>query len=144
MDITRTHSKVRNAGLWTIQTLLAGLFLFAGGMKLIMPVQALAEVSGLPGIFMKFIAACEVLGAVGLILPVLLRIRPGLTAVAATGLAIIMIGATAVTVTRTGFAPALVPLTVGILSLTVAHGRRLSAAASRRGARLQITPLEVR
>ena len=41
--------------------------------------------SPFPGEFIRFIGVCEVLGAIGLILPYALRILPGLTALAAAG-----------------------------------------------------------
>src|SRR5436853_2154161 len=85
-------SKRTNVALWIVQGLLALLFLFTGGLKLAMPVDVLAAQSHLPGLFMKFIATCEVLGALGLVLPGLFRIRPGLTPLAAAGLVIILIG----------------------------------------------------
>jgi hypothetical protein len=66
---------------------------------------------------------CELLGALGLILPGLLRIRPGLTTLAAAGLVIIMVGATVLTFVADGVAPALFPLVVGLLSASVAYGR---------------------
>jgi len=117
-------TKQPNAALWVIQGLLAALFLFAGGFKLALPLAALAKVSPLPAAFLKFIGVCEVTGAVGLILPGLLRIRTGLTPLAAAGLVIIMIGATVVTVATQGAAPAALPFCVGILAATVALGRR--------------------
>ncbi len=83
--------------LWTVQGLLALIFLFAGGMKLVLPIEALTKQMPLPGLFLRFIGVAEVLGAIGLILPGLLRIRPGLTPLAAAGLVIIMIGATVLT-----------------------------------------------
>ena len=83
--------------LWMVQGLLALIFLFAGGMKLILPLDELTEQMPLPGLFVRFIGVAEVLGAIGLILPGLLRIRPGLTPLAAAGLVIIMIGATVLT-----------------------------------------------
>jgi hypothetical protein len=92
-------------------------------MKLVMPLELLAQQSHLPGLFMRFIAVCETLGALGLILPGLLRIRPGLTPLAAAGLVIIMIGATVTTLAGGEVAPALVPFAVGLLSAFVAHGR---------------------
>ena len=57
--------------LWFVQGLLALLFLFAGGMKLIMPIEALSAQMAvpLPGAFLKFIGLAEVAGAIGLILP---------------------------------------------------------------------------
>src|SRR6266536_4128532 len=83
--------------LWIVQGLLALAFLFAGGMKLILPIEEMTKQTPLPGLFLRFIGVAEVLGAVGLILPGLLRIRPGLTPLAAAGLVIIMLGATVVT-----------------------------------------------
>ena len=65
--------------LWSVQGLLTLLFLFAGGMKLVLPLEALTAQMPLPGLFVRFIGVAEVLGALGLILPALLRIRPGLT-----------------------------------------------------------------
>src|SRR5438067_3756904 len=111
-----------NKLLWAFQGLLALLFLFAGGMKLAAPAAELARQAALPGAFMKFIGLAEVLGAAGLILPGLVRIAIGLTPMAACGLAIIMTGATTITVSRGPAAPALVPLLVGILAAFVAWG----------------------
>ncbi len=116
-------TKQRGAVLWVIQGLLAALFLFAGGFKLALPLAALAKVSPLPAVFLKFIGACEVTGALGLILPGLLRIRTGLTPLAAAGLVIIMTGATVVTLATQGVAPAVLPFVVGILGAAVALGR---------------------
>jgi hypothetical protein len=123
-----------NVVLWIIQGLLAALFLFAGGSKFVMPPEVLtAGPPALPLLFIRFIGVCEVLGAIGLILPSLLRIRTGLTPLAAAGLVIIMMGATVVTVIGFGAAMALVPLIVGALAATVAYGRwRLSPIASNR------------
>ena len=109
--------------LWIVQVLLALLFLFASGVKLAMPLEELAAAVPLPPLFMKFIAVCEGLGAFGLILPGALRIRRGLTPLAAAGLVIIMIGATVVTVAVMDVAAALIPLVVGILAACVAYGR---------------------
>lgn len=109
--------------LWIVQALLALLFLFAGGMKLVLPLDALKGPGQLPGLFLRFIGVVEVLGALGLILPGLLHIRPGLTPLAAAGLVILMIGATVVTLAGGDVAPALIPLVVGLLAAFVAYGR---------------------
>ena len=113
----------RSSALWIVQGLLALLFLFAGGMKLVLPLEKLTATTHLPGLFMRFIGVAEVLGAFGLILPGLSGIRPGLTPLAAAGLVIIMIGATAVTLIINGVAPALFPFVVGLLAAFVAYGR---------------------
>jgi len=121
-----------NVLLWIVQGLLAVIFLFAGGMKLVLPLDALTGPIPLPGLFMRFLGVVEVLGAVGLILPGLLRIRPSLTPLAAAGLVIIMIGATVITVLGGDVAPAVVPMIVGLLSLTVVYGRsRLTPSSLR-------------
>ncbi len=62
--------------LWIVQVLLAAMFLFAGSMKLVMPIEMLADQTPLPGLFIRFIGVAETLGALGLILPGLLRLRP--------------------------------------------------------------------
>lgn len=115
-----------NATLWVIQWLLALLFLFAGGVKLAMSTAAMAkQMAGvpLPVWFLRFVGVCEVSGALGLILPGISRIRTGLTPLAASGLVIIMIGATWTTVKVNGFLPALFPLVVGIFAAFVAYAR---------------------
>jgi len=112
-----------NLALWIIQALLAALFLFAGVMKLIMPIEEMTKEIAMPGGFLRFIGVVEVLGGIGLILPWLLRIRPNLTPLAAAGLVIIMIGATVVTLMSGATATALIPFVVGLFAAFVAYGR---------------------
>src|SRR5215212_1361976 len=115
------NSRKTRAALWTIQILLALLFLFAGSMKLIAPIETLTAQSPLPGAFLRFIGVAEVLGALGLILPGLVHIQPNLTPLAAAGLLIIMIGATWMTLPIG--AMALMPFVTGALASVVAYGR---------------------
>lgn len=132
-QMTRTSS----IALWSIQGLLAALFLFAGGMKLVMPIEMMKGPVELPGLFLRFIGVCELLGAIGLILPELLRIKRVLTPVAAAALTIIMVGATVITAMGGALAPALVPFVVGVLLSVVAYGRgrvAVRAAAPRASA----------
>jgi len=121
-----------NIALWSVQGLLAVLFVFAGGMKLVMPIEMMKGPVELPGLFLRFIGVCEVLGAVGLILPELLHIRRELTPVAAAGLTIIMIGATVMTLMGGSVAPAIVPFVVGVLASVIARGRWRRLPTSRR------------
>ena len=114
-----------NIALWIAQGLLAAVFLFAGGMKLVMPIDEMMKQMPipLPEWFVLFTGVVEVLGAIGVILPWLLRIRPSLTPLAAAGLVIVMIGATAYTLAAGQVAPGLISLMVGILAAFVAYGR---------------------
>ena len=112
-----------NIALWIVQALLALLFLFAGGMKFVMSIEEMTKQMPMPGWFLRFIGVCEVLGALGLIFPWLLRIRLDLTPLAAARLVIIMIGATVLTLMTGDIAMALMPLMVGILCAFVAYGR---------------------
>jgi len=109
--------------LWIIQGILALIFLFAGGTKLVLPLEKLAGPVELPGWFVRFLGVAEMLGALGLVLPGLLRIRPGLTPLAASGLVIIMIGAVVITLSVGQVGPAVISLIVGVLAVFVAYGR---------------------
>jgi hypothetical protein len=109
--------------LWTVQALLAALFLVAGGTKLVLPLEQMTGPVALPLWFLRFIGVAEVLGALGLILPGLLRVRPGLTPLAAAGLVIIMIGATVIGLMAGEGLMALFPMVVGLLAAFVAYGR---------------------
>ncbi len=112
-----------NIALWIMQGLLALLFLFSGGVKLVLPMdQLVKQAPQLSGSFLRFVGVCEVLGGLGLILPWMLRIRPVLTPVAAIALIGIMIGAVAVTLPL-GIVNAILPAVVGFILAFVAYGR---------------------
>jgi uncharacterized membrane protein YphA (DoxX/SURF4 family) len=123
-------SRKAHITLWVVQSLLAALFLFAGSMKFIMTVAEMTKQIPFPGWFLHFIGAAEVLGALGLILPSVLRIRPVLTPIAAAGLVIIMIGATVTTLFTPAPAGAIVPFVIGLLAAFVAFGRARLAPIS--------------
>jgi hypothetical protein len=110
-----------NIVLWMIQILLAALFVFAGSMKFVTPVEEMTrQMPSMPGAFLHFIGACEILGGLGLVLPRLFGIAVRLTPLAASLLVIIMIGAVATTLPA---ATAALPAVVGILCAFVAWGR---------------------
>jgi uncharacterized membrane protein YphA (DoxX/SURF4 family) len=121
--LTNKSGKKMNVLLWVVQGLLALVFLVAGGSKLVMPIEEMTKQIAFPGPFLRFLGVAEVLGALGLLLPGLLRIRPGLTPLAAVGLAIITVGATVITLRTGGGALALFPFVVAVLSAFVAYGR---------------------
>ena len=90
---------------WILNGLLALAFVAAGAMKVARPKSALVA-SGLAWAddfadpTVKLIGAAEVVGGIGLILPLLTGVAPILTPIAATALTIVMIGAIAVHVRR--------------------------------------------
>jgi uncharacterized membrane protein YphA (DoxX/SURF4 family) len=131
-----------NRALWIVQWLLAALYLWAGGLKLVLPIEEMTAQVDFPGPFLRFVGVAEVLGALGLVLPGLFHIRPGLTPLAAAGLVILMIGATVITWTQMSPAIALVPLGAGLLAAFVAIGRWRIAPleAVARKARLRTHP----
>jgi uncharacterized membrane protein YphA (DoxX/SURF4 family) len=112
--------------LWILNGLLALAFLAAGAMKLARPKQALVS-SGMgwaedfadPQV--KLIGLAEVLGAFGLILPMLLGVAPILTPVAAVALAAVMLAATVVHLRRKESpAPTLVLAVLSVVSAVLA------------------------
>lgn len=135
-DATSTTATGRrnktNIGLWVTQSALALLFLGAGASKLVMSAEQLSANSEIdfPLWFMRFIGVCEFAGALGLILPSVSRIRPGLTPLAACGLVAIMVGAVVLTAATVSVPGASFALVVGLACAFVAYGRTKLAPIS--------------
>jgi DoxX-like family len=127
--------------LWTVQGLVALVFLFAGGMKLMLPIEMMTKQMPLPGAFLRFIGTAEVLGGLGLVLPGILRVRQELTSMAAAGLIVIMAGATALTLAIGGGATALMPAVVGLLLAFVARKRWVTAPQQNFGGAVDLRAL---
>lgn len=116
--------KNRNRALWAAQILVALLFLFAGSMKFIMPADKMQQGPIVLSLaFIHFIGICEMLGALGLVLPGLTRIRTSLTPLAAAGLTIIMIGATTISILGMGVAAGIFPAVVGAITTWIGYSR---------------------
>jgi uncharacterized membrane protein len=126
-----------NRALWIVQGLLGLFFALASGApKLLLPPETLPMPIPLPGPFVRFIGVAEVLGGLGLVLPGLLRIRPGLTPLAAAGLVLVTIGATAYNLVAGQPESALFAVGVGLLCAFVAYGRwRLAPLRGSTGSR---------
>ena len=92
--------------VWVLQALLAIAFLGAGMMKLITPYADLAAdpnmgwVEGFSATQIKIIGALEVLGGIGLVLPMIVKRFQYLVPSAAIGLALTMVGAAIVHISR--------------------------------------------
>ena len=118
-----------NTMLWVAQSLLAALFLFSGVMKSTQSEQKLVAsgqtgVEGLPRSLIRFIGISEILGAAGLVLPLLSDVMPVLTPIAAIGLGLIMILAAILHYRRDEKRTALQNLSILLVCLFVAYGRR--------------------
>ena len=119
-----------NVALWIVAGLLATAYFFGGAVKVILSkdrIEAFGPsstwVEDFSGGTVTMIGAFEVLGAVGLILPALLDIAPVLVPVAATGLVVIMIGATATRARRREYKYVVADLVYLVLAAFVAVGR---------------------
>ncbi|MGG7465769.1 DoxX family protein [Plantibacter sp. YIM 135347] len=112
-----------NIVLWVVQILLAVGFVAIGSMKIVMSGDKIRTNYGTAPWLIRLLGTAEVLGAIGLILPGLTGIAPFLTPLAATGLAIVMVGALAVHVRRKEFASLAVPAVFLILTIVVACAR---------------------
>ena len=116
-----------NAALWAVQLILAIMFMMAGAMKLTKTKVELAERMGWVEDFsqgtIRLIGAAEVMGAIGLILPGLTGIAPILTPLAASGLAVVAVGAMVVHLRRREYPLALMGMMLSAMSRFVAWGR---------------------
>lgn len=117
-----------NTGLWVVQVLLFLLFAGTGVWKLLTPVPKLAaampwmgQVS--PG-FLYFTALADFAGGVGVLLPSLTRIKPGLTIAAALGCVALQVSAIVFHFSRGEGANTPFNFLLVALSAFVAWGRR--------------------
>lgn len=119
-------SKTWNVALWILQVLVGGMFLAVGLMKTFTPIEELAKTVPLAGdlpALIRFIGISELLGAIGLLLPGILRIRPRLTILAASGLAIVMVLAFLYHLVRSEFSAIGTVVVLGALATLIAWGR---------------------
>jgi alkyl sulfatase BDS1-like metallo-beta-lactamase superfamily hydrolase len=112
-------ARVANAGLWTLQVLLAAVYAFSAAGKLSAEAQNVAgfQAMGLGNTGMYIIGALELAGAIAMFVP-------RLTGLAATCFVALMIGAVIATLAIGGGAMVAIPATVGVIAAVVAWGRR--------------------
>jgi hypothetical protein len=114
-----------NRALWITQWLLALFFGLASSLpKLVLPPEMLPPMPiPLPRALMICIGLCELAGALGLILPGLTRVRPGLTPLAAAGLTLVCIGGAAYQIASGEVGNAVFALVLGAICAFVGYGR---------------------
>jgi uncharacterized membrane protein YphA (DoxX/SURF4 family) len=126
-----------NITLWILQVLLALVFLAHGLMFLAPPPDIAVLMNAmLPRWFQLFLGVAEVVAAVGLTLPGVTRILPGLVPAAAAGIMIVMVGATALHLWRSEFSSAAITFVLLLVATFVAYSRwrRFPIAPRRRAA----------
>ena len=119
-----------NAALWIITIILALAMALSGGMKFMAGREKLlknprmAWAGDFSDPMVRVIGAVEFIGALGLILPAITGIAPVLVPLAATGLAIVMLGAAVVHMRRgDGVQAAIAPLVLMLMAIFIAWGR---------------------
>ena len=131
-----------NGLLWILQVFLALFFgLASGAPKLLVPADALPLPIPLPQAFVWFIGTCEVLGALGLLLPGLTRVQPRLTTIAALCLAALTVCAAIYQLLAQQPANAVFALAIGALAAFVAYGRTRLAPLSASALTVAATPI---
>ncbi|MDA1335121.1 MAG: DoxX family protein [bacterium] len=116
-----------NIFIWILQGMLAGMYVMAGSMKLRTPKEQLALKMGWANDFsqkqIKLIGTAEILGALGLIFPLWLGIVPVLTPLAASGLVLLMLGASGAHLRRKEMPMAFMTVVLAIVLAFVAIQR---------------------
>ena len=113
-----------NIALWIVQVLLAVAFLAHGWLFLSPPPEiAVLMNASLPRWFQVFLGIAEVAAGVGLTLPGVTRILPGLVAWAAVGVMIVTASATVFHVVRGEISSAVITLVLLAMATFVAYMR---------------------
>ncbi len=117
--------------LWIVQFVLAAVFAMAGLPKVSASMAEVAQkvpaMAQVPEALIRFIGIAELAGAVGLILPAVTRVMPGLVPLAGAGLALIMLLAMGFHASRGEFQALPTNLVLGGLALFVWWGRSRKA-----------------
>lgn len=120
-------SKALHMTLWLAQLILAASLIWATTMKWTQPPAALETMwpwtGQVPDWFVRFTGLVDLLGAMGLVLPSLLRIRPALTPIAALGVVALMVCASVFHILRGEASVIGVNLVFALLAVFIAWGR---------------------
>ena len=131
MAAAQQPSRAWNITLWIVQILLAATLIWAAAMKLLQPTEKLAAMwpwtSQVPPALVTFTAITDLLGALGLVLPALLRIQPRLIPIAAICIVILMIVASAFHIARGEASLIGVNITFTLMAAFIAWGRIVRA-----------------
>lgn len=131
LSTARAPHQALNTGLWVVQVLLFTTFAGTALWKVLTPIPQLAAMipwaGQVPAAFMYGTAVIDLLGGVGVLLPALTRIKPGVTPLAALGCAALQICAIVFHLSRGEGVNTPFNFLLVALSLFVAWGRRSKA-----------------
>jgi len=121
------NDKALNIFLWIAQVILAGMFFMAGYAKISTSVEVAAQqmpwATDIPEMLFRFIGISEMAGALGLVLPALLRIQPRLTPLTVMGLTAIMFFAAMFHISRGEYAMLGTNVFLALIAFFVYWGR---------------------
>lgn len=116
-----------NVVLWILQLALAGVFIAAGAMKLARPKEALLAkmpvLAPYRPLTIKAVGLAEVLGGIGVVLPMLTGVAPGLVPWAALGLGCVALGAAVVHAEARDYKPLPIHAALLVMAVAVMAGR---------------------
>ena len=127
--------KLLNAGLWAAQALVFAGFVIIGCIKLFKPIPELAAMwpwtGQFPEAMVRGLGVIDLAGGLGVFLPALTRIRPGLTVPAALGCVLLQICAAGFHAGRGELAATPVNAVFLALALFILWGRRMQPVLPR-------------
>jgi uncharacterized membrane protein YphA (DoxX/SURF4 family) len=131
----KTASRPLRVVLWAVQILLFLVFTGTGLWKLLTPIPQLAAMipwaGEVPAPFLHATAVLDLLGGIGILLPAVTRVAPGLTLLAALGCAALQVGAVVFHLSRGEAADTPFNVLLAALALFVAWGRRRTDSTSK-------------
>jgi putative oxidoreductase len=120
-----------HAALWIVQIILAAVFTITGFIKISTPMVDLARempwVVEFSGASIFLIGCAELVGAIGLILPSMLKFKPKLTVLASYCLCVLMIMAGGFHILKKEYTVTVLNLVLAALSYFIAWGRSKKA-----------------
>lgn len=138
--MTTENKKLLHMALWAAQIMLAAVFTLTGGMKTFLPPAVLfaklPDLAMLPLPLVRFIGIAELAAALGLVLPSATRIAPLLTPLAASGVALVMVGALAFHISKGHLAGLPGVIVIGAIACVVARERSTRARIAPRAVRI--------
>jgi uncharacterized membrane protein YphA (DoxX/SURF4 family) len=131
----KTASRPLRVVLWAVQILLFLVFTGTGLWKLLTPIPQLAAMipwaGEVPAPFLHATAVLDLLGGIGILLPAVTRVAPGLASLAALGCAALQVGAVVFHLSRGEAADTPFNVLLAALALFVAWGRRRTDSTSK-------------